>query len=70
MRMQRCPSCGAENSAKRTICYSCEKELAGAPEAGAAAPSRWQALETSKRKPLTRLHGRIHGETAADARGP
>ncbi len=52
--MQRCPHCGAENSAKRTICYNCEKELAGAPQDGGPAPSRWQALETTKRKTVTR----------------
>jgi len=31
VEMMRCPSCGSDNSVKRTICFSCRQPLSSAP---------------------------------------
>jgi len=63
MRVQQCPHCGAENSAKRTTCYQCQAAFTSytvarreQPKGGKrpAANSRWEAIEPVKRPPPPR----------------
>ena len=82
--MQRCPHCGAENSAKRTTCYSCEKDLGsrviarrGETSRNSRAPvaSRWQVIEPVTQKPPPRplpdsITRSLEPQGALDAPGP
>jgi type II secretory pathway component PulF len=53
MRMRSCPQCGADNSVKRTTCYQCQSGLPATsepPPRNNAPASRWDALETGRRR--------------------
>jgi len=51
MLMQRCPSCGADNSVRRETCYHCQQALSAPGEQAApAAASRWEAIDLGKAK--------------------
>jgi len=56
MRMQNCPHCGAENSARRNTCYQCQRPLSSQPEdqSPPAARSRWDMIETQPGAPKQR----------------
>jgi len=73
MRMQRCPHCGSENSAKRNTCYHCQQPLGGGgAESPRPAASRWEAIEPLGRPPAERpqAEGAASGRPAPQSASP